>query len=244
MKIIDVNLSIGGRDSEGQLIDSERLLSVMGDFRVSHGVCYHQYAKLDPKYGNTIMAEISKHSGGKLGVCAVLDPVLGEENLPGEGDLKARLEQFQPEAIRIFPDECRVPFHPFYWGKILDVANALSLPLIVDCSYSGEFLTRLPDITAQYPQVKFILVGHGFCNSRSVFPLLTMRNNVYFTIERMLDNLLIEEIYEVCGCGNLLFGSSYPLRSPAGALGLALYANIPAAEREKILSKNWEEMQI
>ena len=65
---------------------------------------------------------------------------------------------------------------------------------------------------------------------------------MYFTIERMLDNLQIEEIEEKCGCDKLLFGSGYPERPHAGALGLVMYANITAENREKILSKNWGGM--
>lgn len=243
MKIIDMNLCVGCRDSEGKLINLDYLLSLMEDYCICYGTCYHMYAKVDPREGNRIMAQLSAHSGGKIGVCAVLDPILGKDNLLGTGSLKERLEQFQPEAIRVFPDECRVPFDPFYWNEILDAVNALKLPLIIDCGYSGDFLVRLPDIADKYPNIKFILLGQGCCNSRVIIPLLTDRSNVFFTIERMTDNLQLEEINEICGCGKLLFGSGYPARPHAGALGLVLYADIPMPEREKILYKNWEAIR-
>ena len=71
-------------------------------------------------------------------------------------------------------------------------------------------------------------------------PLLCKCKNVYFTVEKMLDHMQIEEIYEKAGCGRLLFGSEFPELPPAGAMALVSYANIPDAEKEKIFFKNWE----
>lgn len=242
MKIIDMNLTLDGRDSIGKEMDLAYLLDLMADYRIEHGVCYHQHALLDPKDGNTKMAALAKESGGKLSVCAVLDPILGAENIPGAGSLQERLIAFKPACLRIFPSFVRLPFHAFYWEEILDAANALSLPLIVDYEYNDEFFCNIPDISAQYPNVKFILIRQGCCQGRRIFPLLQKRKNVYFTMERMLDNLQIEEIEEKCGCDRLLFGSGYPERPVTGALGLAMYADITAENREKILYKNWEGM--
>lgn len=242
MKIIDVNLTVGGRDSIGQTIDLAYLLNLMADYRIDCGICYHQHALLDPKDGNSKMDALAKESGGKLSVCAVLDPILGAENLPGEGTLKERLEQFAPACLRIFPAFVRLPFHAFYWEEILDAANALSLPLIVDYEYNDEFFCNIPDVSQQYPNIRFILLRQGCCQGRRILPLLQKRSNVYFTTERMLDNLQIEEIEERCGCDKLLFGSGHPERPHAGALGLVMYANIAEENREKILSKNWEGM--
>lgn len=242
MKIIDMNMSIGGRDSTGREMDLNYLLELMEDYRIDHAVCYHQHALLDPKDGNTKMAALAEQTGGKLSVCAVLDPILGADNIPGEGTLKERLEGFRPVCLRVFPTVVRIPFHPFYWEEILDAANTLVLPLIVDYEYNDEFFCNIPDILDRYPNVKFILLRQGCCQGRRIFPLLQKRNNVYFTIERMLDNQQIEEIEEKCGCDRLLFGSGYPERPVTGALGLVMYANIAEENRERILHKNWEAM--
>ena len=53
----------------------------------------------------------------------------------------------------------------------------------------------------------------------------------------------IEEIYEKYGCDKLLFGSEFPELPVAGTLGLAMFADIPAEEKEKILYKNWEDIR-
>lgn len=243
MKIIDVNLTLGGRDALGKEMDLAYLLDLMADYRIDQGVCYHQHALLDPRDGNEKMAALAAESQGKLRVCAVLDPILGADNLPGEGTLTERLAVFQPACLRIFPAFVRLPFHPLYWEEILEAANTLGLPLMVDYEYTDEFFCNIPTVSAQYPNVKFILLRQGCCQGRRIFPLLQKRQNVYFTMERMLDNLQIEEIEEKCGCDRILFGSGYPERPFTGPLGLAMYANIADENREKILYKNWEEMR-
>ena len=243
MKITDVNLTIGTVDSAGKEIDLDYLLALMEDYRIDHGVCFHQHALLDPKDGNSKMAALAKESNGKLSVCAVLDPALGADCLPGDGTLKERLQAFGPACLRVFPELCRIPFHSFYWEEILEAADALGLPLIVDYEYTTEFLCNIPTVCQEYPNVKFVMIRMGCCQSRQIFPLLRKRQNVYFTVERMTDTLQIEEINEKCGCDRLLFGSGFPERPHAGVLGLAMYADIPAKTREKILYKNWEELQ-
>ena len=243
MTITDVNLTLGGRDHAGNEITLDTLLALMADYHIDHGVCYHQHALLDPKDGNTKMAQLSALSGGKLSVCAVLDPILGAENLPGEGTLLERLKAFHPACLRIFPKLVRIPFHSFYWEEILEAANALSLPLLIDDTYDELFLCNIPQISADYPNIRFILVRLGCCQGRQILPLLQKRQNVYFTIERMLDNLQLEELEVRCDCTHLLFGSGYPERPHAGTLGLALYANISEENRQRILSDNWEAIK-
>lgn len=242
MKIIDVNMSIGHKDYRGNIVTEKDIVSLIEEYHIDHAVCYHAHTWLDPKDGNTKMAQIAANSQGKIGLCLVLDPILGAENLPGQGSLQERIAALKPQCLRVFPKMCRVPFHPFYWEEILKAANALSLPLIVDEPYKPEFFCHLPNTSAQYPNVKFVLIEQGCCEGRRIYPLATKCNNVYFTCERMLDNQQIEEMEARGCCEKLLFGSGYPNRPHAGALGLVLYANISQDNREKILSKNWEAM--
>lgn len=246
MKIIDINVSIGERDALGKIITPKELSDVLDYYKIDHAVAYHLHAKTHQKEGNEMMAEIAKNSNGKIGFCAVLDPSLHADNMPGEGSLKERLEKTCAECIRIFPSESRVTFHPFYLDEILSVANDLSLPLIIDESQTGDFIpifTQLPDISKKYPNAKFVIIGCGFNCSRNIMPLIEKCDNVYFTIEKMADYMQIEEIDENFGTDKLLFGSSFPFLPHAGALGLAFYADIPDESKEKILYKNWEAIR-
>ena len=240
MKIIDVNVSVYGRDVHNRLVTPQMLLDVLEDYQIDHAVCYNEYALLDIAAGNTAMVEIARNSNGKLGLSVVLDPMLGADSVPGTGDLAARLRALKPESVRIIPDSMRMPFVPFYWEEILDAVNELALPMIVDMRYTPEFFANLPDIALAYPRIKFVLIRYGTCCGRNILPLLQKRKNVYFTAEVLLDHMQIEEITERVGSSNLLFGTGYPVLPAAGALGLAIYADIPEQDREGILHGNWE----
>ena len=242
-----MNVSIGNRDSKGRIITPELLLEVMDDYKIDHAVAYHEYARAEHKSGNALMARIAKESGGRIGACAVIDPSLGADCIEGEGSLVDRLRASEFECIRVFPTHLRVVFHPFYWEEVLDAANELSMPIIIDEYYFpdriSEMFCRLPDMAAQYPNVKFVIIRYGLTCGRHIIPLARKCKNVYFTIEKMLDYMQIEELYEVAGCDKLLFGSEFPELPMAGTLGLAMYADIPSEEKEKILYKNWEDIR-
>lgn len=244
MKIIDMNLSVGGMDADGVEIDAAYLYRLMDTYRIGEAVCWHQHALLDPADGNRKMVQIAAASQGRLHTCAILDPMLGADNLPGTGNLKERLQQMKPACLRVFPTANRMVWHPFYWEEILDAAQALALPLILDGEYTQDVFCNLPQMSLDYPDIKFIMIRYGACNGRHIMPLLAKCRNVYFTIDRMLDHLQIEEIWEKQGADKLLFGSGYPERPMEGILGLALYADIPANAREQILYKNWEAMHL
>lgn len=248
MKIIDMNVTIGAKDSKGNFVTPNSLLEMMKNYNIDRVVAYHALAKFEHGSGNALMSKIAKESGEKIGMCAVLDPVLEEKSLEGTGTLSQRLRACGAEAVRIFPSELRVAFHPFYLGNIFDSANELGLPLIIDEDFAHsstvpEIFYHLPDIAKLYPKIKFIITRYGICNSRHIIPLATKLENVYFTVDKMLDHMQIEEICEKGAENKLLFSCCYPETTPAGALGLTLYANITDAQKKKILSENWEEIR-
>ena len=240
MKITDINVSVYGHDVHNRLVTPEMLLAMLDDYRIDHAVCYNEYALLDIAAGNTAMVEIARASKGRLGLSVVLDPMLGADSLPGTGTLTERLDALKPESVRIIPESMRMPFAAFYWDEILDAANELSLPLVIDMHYTPEFFAHLPAIAEQYPKIKFILIRYGTCCGRIILPLLKKCKNVYFTAEVLLDHMQIEEITERIGSEKLLFGTGYPVLPAAGALGLAIYADIPEQDRKGILHANWE----
>ena len=241
--IIDVNVAVNGRDAFGKRITPEVLLETLDFNHITHAVCYNEFAQRNVRAGNSDMRRMAEASNGRLGLSVILDPALGAESLPGEGTLIQRLQEWKPESIRILTEDMRAVFSVFYWDEILTAANELSLPVIIDQSYTPDFFYRLPEVASHYPNAKFILVQYGFCGSRNIFPLVEKCGNVYFTAEIMLDNHQIEEIVQRGGAGKLLFGTAYPKVTMAGALGLALYADIAEADRDKLLYQNWEAIK-
>ena len=247
MRIWDMNVALGATDVKGEKLTPERLIKVMDDYRIDRAVAYHTLAKFEHRSGNAEMARISKESNGRIGMCAVIDPVLGADSLYGQGTFVQRLKSCGAEAIRVFPTELRVTFSPFYFKEILEAAEELSMPILVDENLTSPIVhpifSYLPDMAESYPSVKFVFMRYGICCQRHILPLVTRCKNVYFTIEKMLDYHQIEEICVNGGDDKLLFGSGYPALPYAGTMGLGIYADISEKEREGIFSKNWEAIR-
>ena len=247
MKIVDMNVALGEKNEDGKELTPELLYGMMEAYGIDRAVAYHATAKLDHPTGNALMSNIAKESGGRIGFCAVIDPALGSNSLEGEGSLAARLRTSGAEAIRVFPTKLRVAFHPFYFEEVLEAAEELSMPIIIDDNYPvspvPELFSRLPDMARAYPGIKFIIIRYGTCNGRHIKPLATKCDNVYFTVEKMLDYQQIEELCAAGASSKLLFGSEYPMLDVGGALGLVLCADISDEERRSILAENWEAIK-
>lgn len=241
MKIIDINTAVGGlKPSNNQRILLPQLIEYMRTFRLDHCVCYHEYALSDPKSGNAQMMQIAEKSGGKVGACLVLDPILVEESLPGQGNLAQRVICCKAEALRVFPDNNSLVFHQLYWGDLLREVAETKLPLIVDAVYSDVFFSNLPDVLEANPSIPFVLLRCGLWNARKIEPLLRNYDNIWFDMSTMMDSWQIEQMMDLNRCSRLVMGSGYPSFTPSGALGLACYAQIPMECKAAILAENWE----
>ena len=96
--IIDVNVTVNGRDAFGKRITPEVLLEVLDFNHITHAVCYNEFAQKNVRKGNSDMRQIAEASNGQLGLSVLLDPALGAESLPGEGTLIERLREWKPDT--------------------------------------------------------------------------------------------------------------------------------------------------
>jgi predicted TIM-barrel fold metal-dependent hydrolase len=163
--------------------------------------------------------------------------------IPGEGTPVERLKKLRPSAVRAFPEEQKFRFDTFYAEDILQVCQQLHLPVILTQTYDQLFLTGLPQVCEQYPEVPIILPRFGMNKCHCAFPILKKLHNVYLDMSTMADVAVIEEITERFGSTNLLFGSGLPTYEPSGALGLLYYAGISQKDRENIAFRNFERLE-
>ena len=243
MKIVDINVALDGRKpSTGERVTVEMLYEFMKAYRIDHCVAYHKKALFSPLQGNTEILRIAAESNGKIGACVILNTLLMEAALPGEGTLRERLIQLHPEAIRLCPDNNHLLFHKFYWGRLLDELRGLKIPVIVDCEHSYQFWADFPAILEAYPDINFVILRSGYKRQWMMDPLLRTFPNVYVDMSIMVDGWQVEECYEIDQCRHLVFGSGFPEFVPTGGYGLAMYADVPVSSKEGMLALNWEAM--
>ncbi len=239
MRITDINCMIGTWPSrQKQYEKAGELLSDLDRDRITDCIAFHSMALWSPERGNALIREASAGSMDRIKPCYILEPTLGSSLMPSADILYMRLMEEKPVAVRLYPNMKQFRVDDFYCGELLEVLNDLKMPVIFEPDQALGF-DCLPSLAREYPGICFILLRHGFRQSRYIIPLLKKLSNVYFETSAMVDTGLIEEIVNKYGSEKLLFGSGLPFFTPAGALSLVLYARIGDEDRENILYKNW-----
>lgn len=242
MEIIDINCAIGAPMRSKRFSTAEGLLPWLDNYKITSAVTYHSEAMREPEMGNALMLQAAA-ANPRLRTCFALNPILDSLGIPGEGSALDCLKAARPSAVRIFPEEHKYPFDPFYCEKILSVCQQLHLPVIVNAAYDNAFLTQLPHVSRAFPDVPMILPRFGMNRCNQLFPILKKLPNVYADMSLLADTAVMEEITNKFGADHLLFGSGLPTYEPSGALGLLLYAQISDADREKIASGNFLQLE-
>ena len=243
MKIIDVNVQLGPAPAPTRYRDAGGLLHYLDDYRITTAVACHSAAQMAPWQYNAEMSDIAAASKGRIQACHVLDPMLAEKSLPGDGTLLERLRVCRPAAVRLLPHTQKYPLSRFFCDHVLGALNELRLPLLLDAGEVPD-LRDVPVLAQDFPHLPIVILRCYFNSSRTLTPLLTKLKNVYIDMNIIIDTGYLEELVnERCGSQQLLFGSGLPQHVPAGGLAMVLYSPIAQEHKDNILSANWERLQ-
>lgn len=242
MRIIDIAAAIGPFVTRGRVFKQpQELMAYMDEYGLSDAVAYHTYAKNDLKSGNASISEMADKSNNRIHPCYVIDPPIDSNNLPKADIFIKELSLAHPAAVRIFPNSQKLPLDPFFCGDIFEIFDTLEIPVLLE---SGEYnFNDLPPLINEFKKVKIVLLRPGLNMSRVTYTLLRKAKNVYFDISTMDDAGLLDELVNKFGAERFLFSSGLPQYEPSGPLGLVKYARISDNDKEKILGKNWLEME-
>ena len=241
-KAVDINCAIGRAvDRKLKFESADELASYLKKFHISRGVVTSLMAtNWNLQDGNDwLFAQIAGHEN--LSPNVVLSPHLGTSELPPPEELHAWLKQHGVKSARLYPRSGAYQLDRFYAGALLELLNALRLPLLMDW---GEIdPVSFPQVCADFPDIPFVLLGAGFLRSRLMYPLLEKRPNVFFEVSRFADYGILEEIVRKFGAGRLLFGSGMPSLNPGAAITWVCLAEIAEKEKLQILGGNWRELE-
>lgn len=111
-------------------------------------------------------------------------------------------------------------------------------PLLLQISDPRE-INDLHQVAKEYPTQRFIIVHMANEHWPMAVSLASKITNIYLETGGMVADFdKLAEAMEIIGGHRLLFGSGMPLINPVYALGMVRDSNIPAIEKERILSKN------
>ncbi len=183
---------------------------------------------------------------GNRALAQVLDPAAG---LYGYAVLSADYAEDSQQEMRRWLSK------PEFLGGVLFGHGGL--PVTVDDAreilnayrrFSKPMAIHVPDsdavhaaraIAAEFPAMKFLLLGMGGDHWRTALGVARKHLNVYLEISGSLDSDKVAHAAEALTPRKVLFGSGFPLSDPQAILGLVETApTITNADRDRIRSQN------
>lgn len=243
MEIIDINASFGYQPDE--ILPKrtpEQMLERMDTAGVTSCVAYATRAIIQFAEGNAETLAVSASSGGRIAPCLVLHPYMDGIQMPKADDLSALLRRVRPAAVRIFPSQHKYLLTEFYCGELMEVLQQLRIPVMLNLKGKSGVDRDLPELSARFPQIPFVLMDADHGTSLQSRMLLQKRKNIYLNVGFMDGVAELDQLVRDFGAERFLFGSSAGCISD-GALGMVYYGRFPQEAKQAILAGNWKRLQ-
>ncbi|MDO8682135.1 MAG: amidohydrolase family protein [Armatimonadota bacterium] len=144
-------------------------------------------------------------------------------------------------ALRIFNNEANFTSG---WGagisglmhaKLLEKASQRGIPVYLD---GGFPFSLILSFAKTYSNIKFIASGVGYGNAAEAIIAANEAPNIWLDIMAMDIQDGVELLVKECSADKLVFGTGIPLASPSSAMLMVEKANIPDADKRKIMGGN------
>jgi predicted TIM-barrel fold metal-dependent hydrolase len=193
----------------------------------------------DPVDGASYLAsEVASHADCLVGCPTAVPHWAGDALEP-----KALLDEYVGHgwrAFRIYPKTHYFALHPLVVGPLLEEAQARRFTVLI---HRDEFeWPELIDLLENFSRLKLVVCNEGYREIRTIIPLLERFGELRFETSWMQQFQLYETIVGRFGSRPLLFGTRFPVFEPGAALTPILRADIPDADRERILGGNLADM--
>lgn len=205
---------------------------------LKRGIVTNQKSMLyDPWIGNRETAELIRGREGLYGGMVVV-PEMGYCADKGEGYVRGMMEQGMV-AARLFPKTYIHSMEEYAVGPILDTLEKLGMPLML--WHTEATWDDMDRICGNHPGLNVIVEGHDrklLYHGRDYVGLMRKHRNFFVETHNLILFNDFENLRELCGCDQLLYGSYYPFMTPYFSLYPVMQAVIPEEDRQKILSGN------
>ncbi|MFP3903333.1 MAG: amidohydrolase family protein, partial [Armatimonadota bacterium] len=207
---------------------------------IDEAVCWHSAAEeTHPWVGNRLLLEAVADQP-RLHPCVVLlPPGTGEFDPPDEHirELKSQ----GAVAARMAPYAHGYDFDAFTCGPVLEALHYHGMPLYVDTGQYSNF-PALRELLGTFRDLTFIFCNTGYRDSRSIYPILREFENVHLDISRWELHNGLEHLLGHFHPERFLFGTGWPVFTPASAMTMLSCAQISDGHKAKIAAKNLDRL--
>jgi predicted TIM-barrel fold metal-dependent hydrolase len=153
-------------------------------------------------------------------------------------------------GVRLYPQHHS--YHPLYQvfiDSIMEEAAArrwpvlLPLRIIMNWGVPSLDLGTIDALVSRHAHVNWILSGINYLHELQLATTLMRRSpSVYLETSCIMGYSAIAKTVQQCGAEQLLFGSGAPVQHGAAALSKIVHAQLSDAERQAILSNNFQRL--
>lgn len=213
-----VGRSSGTRNVGGFDKSARDLLLEMDRFGIDKAIVFHTMAlEYSPSVGNEMLMKEIRGLEDRLLPCWVVLPHQTGE-MPHPKKLVPEMLENGVGFARIFPNfpanSHRFELAEWCIGELLSELEEASIPLLVDFSLFRREQPPFRDVysmCSNHPKLPIILTGTQARNNRSLYPLLSLFDNLYIQTGGFYVHRGLEDVVERIDNRPLLFGSSWPV---------------------------------
>jgi hypothetical protein len=239
LEVFDCNASFGRRHNERAPFRSkDAFLAFMARAQISRALIYNPYSiHWGTMEGNRLLLDAigeTKCLIPQFVVSFAVDDIDEVQELTREAAVR---------SIRIFPNSHRYPLVPWISDPWLEWVSHSRIALWIPMGYSPEADVRdLYEIAGRFPTVSMVLAGSHYMNYSSIWPLLKVRENIYFDLSRFDSADGVQRLIRHVGVHRLLFGSALPDVDPMPYLYYLRHSGLTQPELEDICHRNLERI--
>lgn len=227
----------------GSFSSKTELLERMDRYGIARALTHHSVAReLDPIAGNRMLMEELEGEPRLTPMWTVMPHHTDE--FPAPKELLAQMEQNNVRAVTMFPNGAYYYYNISKWncGELFAALEDARIPLFLEFSQFDGGFDAIHDFCEEYKKLPLVLTGLTYRHGRNLYPLLAKFKNLHLASFGYKAQDGIEDICRRFGAERILFGSSMPVGSGAGAVAMVTYANISDTEKALVASGNLERL--
>lgn len=245
--ITDVNAYFGTwplwplRESE-----PEAMLSAMDRCGIERAyVCSLKAVFSDPETGNAEAGALAKRFKGRFYPAFSYSPYG-----PGRERFREQAGAFEKRLVKLLPvPQGYEPLEEPYIGELLDWCGASGVPVAIPHRLMMSWrlpryeIQKVGALAARHPRTSFILTSVNYVlELQSALDVMRRNPNVYLETSAMMALHELEQVAAEIGARRLLHGTAMPLQMPEIGPLRVRSAELPEADKERILFRNAEEL--
>jgi predicted TIM-barrel fold metal-dependent hydrolase len=241
LRLFDAHACIGRPATPffGSWLDADGLVREMDEFGIERSLVYHVDSReISTALGNETVARSTARHDQRLVPVWALQPYVEDLGRTGAEQVSAavaagvgaaRIDPWPTAGFRNAAVAARdLSLELTVVATLCQQLEAAGMPLILDIGQANWNETY--ELCRAFPRLPVIVLNVSYKDQRNLYAGLESYKNLHFEISSYHAHRGLEDLDEAFGSAQVLFGSRVPDFTPASAVSMVVYADIPRCQ--------------